>query len=90
MELLAKKQLAIRDKQGKIVDEIGEFDAEAFNEDIAYQVSYQYYSTTTKFDWGKKEEEECREWLNKTLNYNDAFFNPKNQKILKVERYFDN
>lgn len=75
MELLARKQKALQDG-GDIAD---------ITEDNAIEQSI------AANDYGLREDhlDECRKWYRKTLKLNDGKFNPVNQNILDIEKWFD-
>lgn len=91
LELLAEKKLTIQDGSDS-------FHSEELNK--TYSVTnlspedctgdaFDYYSTSSKFEWTEDDLKECQKLVNKVLTFNDGQFNPEKLHVLEPEKYFD-
>lgn len=62
---------------------------ENYTIDELTEKSYKWWSEKeSHIDWKKKDYKDCREWIQKVLDYNDGAFNPLNLDIVDQELYF--
>jgi hypothetical protein len=74
-----------------------------FTDDIAGIININNYSISDIFDivynhytknnshhqWKDKDKEDCLKWVNKTLEFNNGMFDPRNRNIICPEQHFD-
>jgi hypothetical protein len=90
MELLAKKKLAQQNNEDKIQDESGTYPVTLLNESFCLDLAYTIYSKAEpSYDWDETNFKLCEKWLDKTLTYNNGIYNPINQNIYFVEKFFN-
>lgn len=53
------------------------------------KLAYTYYSSISPNDWTDKDLITIIEWATKVIAYLDGAFDPRNKKIIDVEKYFD-
>lgn len=92
LELLARKKLAIQNKQQEFKDdELGCFINDDVTPEIVLDVAYKHISKKSEklYDWSDKDYKDCLKWLYMSLEYNNGMFNPMNQDVVSPETYFD-
>lgn len=53
------------------------------------QKSFNFYSSESKHNFTKADNNDCMKLVNDTLSYNDGQFDPRNRKIIAAEPHFD-
>lgn len=53
------------------------------------QKSFNFYSSASKHNFTKADNNDCVKLVNDTLSYNDGQFDPRNRKIIAAEPHFD-
>ena len=91
LEILAFIKKAKQDNITNIVDDIaGNIDIDEYDLKQIFDKVYLHYTTNNNHhDWVAKDESECWKWVNKTLEFNNGMFDPRNRDILCPEQHFD-
>ena len=91
MEILADISVAAAKGEMFIHDEMcGEINTIDHNvEQITEQVYEYYTSRFTHHQWKPLDLKHCKDWVNKSLKYNNGMLDPRNQKIIQPEQHFD-
>ena len=91
LEILAFIKKAEQNNQITIVDDVvGELDVNNYDLDTIIEQVYDYYTSTNQHHkWMPVDKKDCREWVYKTLNYNNGMFDPRKRHIVEAEQHFD-
>lgn len=91
LELLAVIKKAQQDKLVSVEDEIaGTILVNNYTIDNLYDIVYEYYTkANAHHKWTDKDRIECRKWVDKTLEFNNGMFDPRNRDIVCPEQHFD-
>lgn len=73
------------------VPDIGTLSTDASPDlDKITRTSYEHYKKLAGHcDWSENDYDECRSWVDLTIEWADGYFNPLNLNIFGVEQYFD-
>jgi hypothetical protein len=91
LELLAVIKKAQQDNLLSIDDDIvGKVSSKNYDIDDLFNKVYIYYTTNNSHHkWTDKDRKDCRNWVQKTLEFNDGMFDPRNRDIVCPEQRFD-
>ena len=100
MEVLAVSKQAKQDNVKNCTDITKIFDKElqywissdpqSINIDELTNIVYNYYSNAfSHHNWVEADRREVKRWVNKILNYNNGYFDPRNLNIVSPEKHFD-
>jgi len=53
------------------------------------KTSYEFYSRKSVYAWAQEDLEDCKNWTQKAINYNDGMFDPHKLDIVESELFFD-
>jgi hypothetical protein len=91
LELLAVIKKAQQDNLLSIDDDIvGKVSSKNYDIDDLFNKVYVYYTTNNSHHkWTDKDRKDCRNWVQKTLEFNNGMFDPRNRDIVCPEQRFD-
>lgn len=71
-------------------DIAGTIDINDYDISTIYNQVYDYYTEHTQHhSWTKRDRQDCADWINKAINFNNGMFDPRNKNILYPEQMFD-
>ncbi len=71
-------------------DVVGSLDINKYNLTDISNTVYDYYSTANSHHkWTEKDRKDCHAWVQKTLDFNNGMFDPRNRHIICPEQRFD-
>lgn len=91
LEILAFIKQAQQNNQYHINDDIvGSIDINNYDILNITNVVYEHYSSTNSHHkWSDKDLKDCIKWVDKTLEFNNGMFDPRNRTIVSPEQHFD-
>lgn len=91
LELLAVIKKGQQDKIQVVNDDIvGVIDVNNYDIYHLYDLVYNYYTTNNSHHkWTDKDKRDCKNWVDKTLSFNNGMFDPRNRDIVCPEQHFD-
>ena len=91
LEILAIIKKKQQDNISSFDDEaVGKVNVKKYSLDNIIKKTYQYYTNQlTHHTWEVKDYNDCHNWVNKAIAYNDGAFDPRNRDILCPEQHFD-
>lgn len=91
LEILAIIKKANQDNINTIDDDvIGKLNINDYNLETIKDQVYNYYSQgNPHHKWSDKDRQECSKWVDKTLEFNNGMFDPRNRLIVCPEQRFD-
>lgn len=91
LEILAFIKQGIQNNLSVVNDDIvGEINIRNYDLSKIFDDVYKYYTTNNSHhDWKEKDKKDCWNWVNKTLEFNNGMFDPRNRNILCPEQHFD-
>jgi ATP-dependent helicase/DNAse subunit B len=89
LELFAKAKLHSQDYLGLVIDpDFGTIDLNTDPDELTQKV-FESYKGKSHNAFGVKDLKECLKWTHQALNFNNGAFDPRKQKIVKPELFFD-
>lgn len=91
LELLAVIKKAQQDKLILVNDDIaGQILVNNYDIDNLFDIVYTYYTNANNHHkWTDKDKKDCRNWVQKTIEFNNGMFDPRNREIVCPEQHFD-
>ena len=91
LELLAVIKKAQQDKLISVNDDIADtILVNNYDLDNLFTIVYEYYTkNNSHHKWTDKDRKDCRNWVQKTIEFNDGMFDPRNRNIVCPEQRFD-
>jgi hypothetical protein len=91
LEILAFIKQGIQNNLLVVNDDIvGKINIRNYDLSKIFDDVYKYYTTNNSHhDWKEKDKKDCWNWVNKTLEFNNGMFDPRNRNILCPEQHFD-
>lgn len=91
MEILAFIKKANQDNITKIDDDIaGKINIKKYDLEKIFNIVYNHYITNNSHhSWSDKDKKDCWNWVNKTIEFNQGMFDPRNRHIVCPEQHFD-
>lgn len=91
LELLAVIKKAQQDNLISVNDDIaGKILVNNYNIDNLFDMVYSHYTNTNSHHkWTDKDRKDCRNWVQKTIEFNNGMFDPRNRDIVCPEQHFD-
>lgn len=91
LEILAFIKQAHQNNDSHINDDIiGDIDTNNYNLDSIIEQVYEYYAKmSSHHKWTEKDKKDCKNWVDKTLTFNNGMFDPRQRHIVCPEQHFD-
>lgn len=91
LEILAFIKKGIQDNKKTINDDIvGKIKVEKYNLEKIFDIVYNHYIIANPHHlWKDKDKKDCWKWVEKTIEFNNGMFDPRNRNILCPEQHFD-
>jgi hypothetical protein len=91
LELLAVIKKAQQDKLISVDDDIaGKILVNNYDLENLFTIVYEHYiKSSPHHKWTEKDRKDCRNWVDKTLSFNNGMFDPRNRDIVCPEQHFD-
>lgn len=91
LEILAFIKKAEQDNLKNIEDDIaGKIKVNKYDLEKIFDIVYNHYITNNSHhDWKDKDKKDCWKWVNKTIEFNNGMFDPRNRNIVCPEQHFD-
>lgn len=91
LEILAIIKKANQDNILTIDDEVvGKLNTNNYDLETIKDQVYEYYAKANPHHkWSDKDKKECSKWVDKTLEFNNGMFDPRNRLIICPEQRFD-
>lgn len=91
LEILAFIKQGMQNKQKIITDDIaGDINIAKYDLEAIFDKVYTHYITNNSHHvWKDKDKKDCWNWVNKTLDFNNGMFDPRNRYIVCPEQHFD-
>jgi len=91
LEILAFIKQGRQDNKKNITDDIvGNINITKYNLENIFEIVYNYYTKANDHHpWKDKDKKDCLNWINKTIEFNDGMFDPRNRNIVCPEQHFD-
>lgn len=91
LEILAFIKQGNQNNSSSIQDDIaGKINVKKYDLEKIFDIVYQHYTTNNNHhSWSQKDKKDCWNWVNKTLEFNNGMFDPRNRNIICPEQHFD-
>jgi len=91
LELLAVIKKAQQDKLISVNDDIaGTILVNNYDLENLFTLVYEHYTKANHHHkWADKDRKDCRKWVQKTIEFNNGMFDPRNRDIVCPEQHFD-
>ena len=91
LEILAFIKQGQQDNKSTISDDIvGNININKYDLDNIIDLVYNHYATNNSHHkWADKDKKDCKNWVDKTLAFNDGMFDPRQRNIVCPEQHFD-